>query len=222
MKTRNDFQSHEEWVAFVRDSVPEADVPYTIATGLTEMYRQFYELRSQPFAKRFSSEVARICATAEPTRTESLEALNKSIMADMVQFLFTASAGAATGDASMYPSTSREVIDHLLVHLRRNNPCFALWTNYSNEVAGRDGAPEWRQYVIRMMGANEDREIEFAQLMSELGRCLDLYYQRELPLPKRFYFQIWFLHSTHGPERNSMTRALVQELVEGLESCASA
>lgn len=222
MKTRNDFRSHEEWVAYVRDSVPDLDVPYTIAMGLTEMYRQFYELRSLPFPEHFSPEIERISAMAEPSRTESLEALNNTIMADMVQFLFTASAGAATEIAGTYPLTPCEIIDQLLEHLRTQNPYFALWTHYKDEVAGRDRALEWRQYVIRTMGADEDREIEFAQLMSELGRCLEVYRHRELPLPKHFYFQIWFLHSTHGPERNDMTRALVQELVEGLEPCASA
>jgi hypothetical protein len=222
MKTRNDFRSHDEWVAFVRDSVPQVDVPYTIAMGLTEMYRRFYELRSQPFPERFSSEIERISAMTEPTRTESLEALNNTIIADMVQFLFTAAAGSATESAGAYPTTPREVIDHLLEHLRIKNPYFALWTHYRDDVAGRESAPEWREYLTGTMGAHEVREIEFAQLMSELGRCLDLYHQRELPLPKHFYFQIWFLHSTHGPERNPMTRALVQELVEGLEPCASA
>jgi hypothetical protein len=72
------------------------------------------------------------------------------------------------------------------------------------------------------MGVGDQQEIEFALLISELGRCLYLYYQREMALPKRFYFQIWFLHRSNEPERNAMTRALVQELVEGLESCASA
>jgi hypothetical protein len=143
-------------------------------------------------------------------------------MGDTVQFLFTAAAGIATECDCPFPTTPREVIDELLEHLRTRNPYFALWTHYKNNVAGQPDALEWHDYVIRTMGVGDQQEIEFALLISELGRCLYLYYQREMALPKRFYFQIWFLHRSNEPERNAMTRALVQELVEGLESCASA
>jgi hypothetical protein len=222
VKTRNEFRTQEEWLAFVRQTVATEDVPFTLAMGLTEMYRQFYELRSQPFPERFSLEIERISALTEPARTQQLETLNNTIMGDMIQFLFTAAAGNATGGDGPYPATTREVINQLLEHLRTKNPYFALWTHYKDKVSARNDAPEWREYVVRTMGVGEDREIEFAHLMSELGRCLDLYQQREMALPKHFYFQIWFLYRTHGPERNPMTRALVQELVEGLEPCASA
>jgi len=222
VKTRNDFRNQEDWLAFVHETVATDDIPFTLAMGLTEMYRQFYELRSQPFPERFSSEIERITELTEPARTRELQILNDTIMGDMIQFLFTAAAGSATGGNSPYPGTPREVIDQLLEHLRTKNPYFALWADYKDKVSGRDDAPEWREYVVRTMGVGEDREIEFAHLMSELGRCLDLYHQREMALPKHFYFQIWFLYRTHGPERNPMTRALVQELVEGLEPCASA
>ncbi|AXC15420.1 hypothetical protein ACPOL_6176 [Acidisarcina polymorpha] len=222
MKTRNDFRTQEEWLAFVHETVAAEDIPFTLAIGLTRMYQQFYEVRSQPFPERLFSEIERISAMAEPGRTQELEALNNTIMGDIIQFLFTASSGRSTGGDCPYPVTPREIIEQLLEHLRTKNPYFALWTHYKDNVSGRESAPEWREYVIRTMGVGEDREIEFAHLMSELGRCLDLYRQREMPLPKHFYFQIWFLYRTNGPERNAMTRALVQELVEGLEPCASA
>ncbi|WP_158790033.1 hypothetical protein [Granulicella sp. L60] len=222
MNTPNDFRNQDEWLAFVQETVATEDVPFTLAMGRTGMYRQFYELRSQPFPERFSTEIERISALAEPARTYDLETLNDTIMGDMIHFLFTPAAGTSTERDCPYPVTPREVIDQLLEHLRTKNPYFALWTHYKDNVAGQDGAPEWRDYVVRTMGVGEDREIEFAHLMSELGRCLDIYYQHETPLPKRFYFQIWFLYRTNGPERNTMTRALVQDLVEGLEPCASA
>jgi hypothetical protein len=222
VKRPNDFRNQDEWLAFVHETVATEDVPFTLAMGRTGMYRQFYELRSQPFPERFTLEFERISVLSEPVRTQELETLNDTIMGDMIKFLFTAAAGTAALEACPYPITPREVTDQLLEHLRTKNPYFALWTHYKDKVAGRDGAPEWRDYVVTTMGVGEDREIEFAHMMSELGRCLDLFHQREVPLPKHFYFQIWFLYRTNGPERNAMTRALVQELVEGLEPCASA
>jgi hypothetical protein len=222
VKTPNDFRNQDEWRAFVHETAATEDVPFTLAMGRTGMYRQFYELRSQPFPERFSSEIERISALAEPARTHELETLNNTIMGDMIQFLFTAAVGTSTGGDCPYPITPREVIDQLLEHLRTKNPYFALWTQYKDKVSGRNGASEWRDYVVRTMGVGEDREIEFAHLMSELGRCLNLYHQYEMSLPKHFYFQIWFLYRTNGPERNAMTRALVHELVEGLEPCAFA
>jgi hypothetical protein len=222
VKTPNDFRNQEEWRAYVSETVPPEDVPFMLAMGRTGMFREFYEMRSQPFPKRFASEIERVSALAEPFRTKELEALNDTIMGDTVQFLFTAAAGIATECDCPFPTTPREVIDELLEHLRTRNPYFALWTHYKNNVAGQPDALEWHDYVIRTMGVGDQQEIEFALLISELGRCLYLYYQREMALPKRFYFQIWFLHRSNEPERNAMTRALVQELVEGLESCASA
>ena len=221
MKTPNDFRSQEDWLAFVRATVVPEDSPFTLAMGRTGMFRSFYHMRSQAFPDRFAEEIERISRLAEPARTKDLEELNSTIMGDMVQFLFTAAGIMAECD-SPYPATPRKVIDELLEHLRTKNPYFALWTHYKDKVSGREGALEWREYVIESMGVGENREIEFALLFSELGRCLELYYQRDLVLPKRFYFQIWFLYRMNGPERNTMTRALVQELVEGLESCASA
>jgi hypothetical protein len=222
VKIPNDFRNQEEWLAFVQETVASEEVPFTLAIGRTGMFREFYELRSQPFPERFSSEIERISAIAEPARTQELEILNNSIMGDMIQFLFTATTGVSTGGDCPFPTTSREVIDELLEHLRIKNPYFALWAHYKDKVAGRRDAPEWRDYAVKTMGIGEDREIDFALLMSDLGHCLNLYYEREMVLPKRFYFQIWLLYHSTGPERNAMTRALVQELVEGLEPCASA
>jgi hypothetical protein len=222
MKTPNDFRNQEEWRGFVQETVAPEDIPFTLATGRTGMFREFYELRSQPFPARFSLAIDRIAALAEPNRTKELETLNDTIMGDMIQFLFTATAGVSSGGGCPYPTTPREVIEELQEHLRTKNPYFALWTHYKDKISGQQGAPEWREHVIKTMGVGEDREIDFALLISEMGRCLELYHQREVVLPKHFYFQIWFLYRSEGPERNAMTRTLVQELVEGLEPCASA
>jgi len=222
VKTPNDFRNQDEWLAFVRATVTPVDVPFTLAMGRTGMFQQFYEIRSKPFPQHFSSEIERISALTEPERTKEMETLNDSIMGDAIQFLMTAAAGVSTESEPMYQFTPRGAVEELQEHLRTKNPYFALWTHYRENVAGRDGAADWREYAIHKMRTNDDREIDFSVLISELGRCLELYYQREMSLPKRFYFQIWFLYRTHGPERNVMTRVLVQELVEGLEPCGSA
>ena len=222
MKRRTEFVNQNDWQTYVKATVPPEDVPFTLSMGLTDTYRQFYKLRSHPFPERFSSEIERISMLAKPERTKALDALNDSIMGDAIQLLMTAAAGTSTGNEPMYQFTPRGTIEELQEHLRTKNPYFALWTHYQDSIAGRDGAPDWRTYAIQKMQTDEHREIDFAVLISDMGRCLDLYYQREMPLPKHFYFQIWFLYRTHGPERNVMTRVLVQELVEGLEPCGSA
>lgn len=221
MKKRTQFRNQDEWQAYVRATVPPEDVPYTLSMGLTDTYREFYEIRSQPFPERFSLEIERISALAEPERTRELDSLNNSIMVDATRSLMTA-AGVSPESEPMYEFTPRGAIDGLQEHLRTKNPYFALWTHYQDNIAGRDDAPEWREYVRKMMGVGADRESDFALLVSEMGRCLELYHQRDMRLPKQLYFQIWLLYRSNGPERNAMTRALVQELVEGLEPCGSA
>ena len=221
MKKRNEFQNPDDWKAYVQANVPPEDVPFTLSMGLTDTYREFYQMRSQPFPERFSSEIERVSALTEPERTKELDLLNDSIMSDAIRFLMTA-AGVSTESEPMYEFTPRGTIEGLQEHLRTKSPYFALWTHYQDNVAGQEGTPEWRDYVVKTMGVGAEREVDFALLVSEMGRCLELYRQREMRLPKHFYFQIWFLYRSNGPERNAMTRALVQELVEGLEPCGSA
>lgn len=221
MKKRTEFHDQDDWKAYVEANVSPEDVPFTLSMGLTDTCREFYEIRSEPFPQRFSLEIERISALVDPDRTKELDALNDSIMGDAIRFLMTA-AGVSTDSEPMYEFTPRGTIEGLQEHLRTKNPYYALWTHYQDNVAGRASAPEWRDYVVKTMGVSADREIDFARLISEMGSCLELYRQREMRLPKHFYFQIWFLYRSNGPERNAMTRALVQELVEGLEPCGSA
>lgn len=221
MKNRTEFRNSDEWKAYVEVTVPPEDVAFTLAMGLTDTYREFYKLRSQPFPARFSAEIERIATLTEPQRTKELDSLNNSIMGDAIKFLMTA-AGVSSESEVMHEFTPRGTIEGLQEHLRTKNPYYALWTHYQDNVSGHDEAPEWCDYVVKTMGVGADREIDFAILISEMGRCLDLYHQRGMQLPKHFYFQIWFLYRSNGSERNAMTRALVQELVEGLEPCGSA
>lgn len=221
MKRRTEFRNEEDWKAYVQANVPSEHIPFTLSLGLTDTYREFYQMRSQTFPEGFSSEVDRIFKLAEPERTQELEDLNREIMKDATRFLMTA-AGIDTESEPMHEFTSRGTIEALQEHLRTKNPYYALWTHYQDNVAGLEGDSEWRDYVVKTMGLGADREIDFALLVSEMGRCLDLYHQREMRLPKHFYFQVWFLYRSEGPERNAMTRALVQELVEGLAPCGSA
>lgn len=221
MKNRTEFLNQEDWRAYVKATVPPENVPFTLSMGLTDTYREFYKVRSQPFPERFSLELERISALTEPERTKKLDVLNDLIMGDAIRFLMTA-AGASSESEPMYEFTPRGTIEGLQEHLRTKNPYYALWTYFQDNLAERDGSPEWRDYVAKTMGVGGNQEIDFALLVSEMGHVLELYHQREMRLPKHFYFQIWFLHRSNGPERNAMTRALVQELVEGLEPCGSA
>lgn len=221
MKNRSEFRNQEEWQAYVRSTIPPEDVPFTLSMGLTDTYREFYEIRSQPFPERFSAEIERISSLPEPERTSKLDALNNNILGDATRFLMTA-AGIPLDSEPMYEFTPRGELEGLQEHLRTKNPYFALWTHYRDDVAGQDNAPDWPEYVAKTMGVGADREIDIALLISEMGRCLELYIQHEMRLPKRVYFQLWLLYRSNGPERNAMTRALVQELVEGLEPCGSA
>lgn len=221
MKNRTEFRNPDEWKAYVQATVPPEDVPFTLAMGLTDTFREFYEMRSQPFPERFSLEVERISALAEPERTKKLDALNNSIMGDATRFLMKA-VGVSPDSEPMYEFTPRGTIEELQEHLRTKNPYYALWTHYQDNIAGHEDAPEWREYVVKTMGIGAEREIDFAILVSEMGQCLELYHERGMRLPKHLYFQIWLLYRSNGPERNAMTRALAQELVEGLEPCGSA
>ncbi len=221
MKKRTEFQNQDDWKAYLRANVPPEDVPFHLSMGLTDTYREFYQIRSQAFPEHFSSEIVRISALNEPERTKELDALNNRILGDATKFLMAA-AGVSTESEPMYEFTPRGTIEGLQEHLRTKNPYYALWTHYQDNVAGREGAPGWRDYVVKTLGMGADREIDFALLISDMGRCLELYHQRDICLPKHFYFQIWFLYRSNGPERNAITRALVQELVEGLQPCGSA
>lgn len=222
MKKPNDFKNHDEWLSFVDATVPPENVPFALAQGRTALYREFYELRGIPFPERFASAIDNLAEVPGPERTTALQALNERIFGDMIQLLLTVSAGVEDKQGSSYPIHPREVIEQLLRHLNANDAYFALWTHYKTQTAGTTGMPEWREYVVNTVHMTEETEIEFALLISELGRLLELYYTRETQLPKHFYFQIWFLHRTQGVERNPMLRALVQELLDGVDPCASA
>jgi hypothetical protein len=222
MKTPADFRNQEEWLTFVRSTVLPGDIAYTLAMGRTRMFQRFYELRQQHFPAAFVHEVSGIAELREPQRTAALEALNERIFADITQFLFTATSGKTSQKESIFPTTPHEIIDELLGHLRTKNPYYALWHYYATEIAPHANSPEWSEYLVQELHTGTGSELEFAQLIGELGRCLQHYRAKNQSLPRSFYFRIWFLHNIDGPERNPMTRALVQELLEDMRPCTFA
>jgi hypothetical protein len=214
LKMPTDFSDPKEWRAYVRATVPPEDVDFTLAYGRTMLFLRFYEVRGERFPEEFRAELTRIDGLSDPVRTASLVKLNDRILSATTQFL-TTRAASSLGNETKAPS---ELIDNLA----RNNPCFALWTHYSNFVQQQPDAPCWEEYVANECKDGADGEMEFTLLMGDLGKFLALFRDRNLALPPLYFERISFLHHLRGPERNLQARAVVQGLLEVIASCASA
>ena len=222
LKSPNDFASNEEWRAYARHNFPEEEVNYVLAWGRTQRFIKFYETRKQPFPERFATELHSIEHLSEPKRTAELEALNNRILADMWQFLLVAAPPKADQGESIFPTTSREIVEELLTHLRARNPYFAIWTYYADNLERSEGSISWREFAARQLGEDSGSEMEFTLRMGELGKLLQRYRDAELALPPRAFYLIWFLHNAKEKERNLQARLLVQQLLEAMTPCASA
>ena len=218
LKFSTDFSDPKEWRAYVRATVPTEDVDFTLAYGRTALFLRFYEMRGERFPEECRAALTRIDGLSDPTRTESLVALNDRILAAMTQLLVTPPASSAGNEAG----TPRELIDKLLDNLARNNPHFALWTHYSKYVQQQPDAPCWEEYVANECADGAEGEIEFSLLMGDLGKLLALFRNRNLALPPLYFERISLLHHLRGPERNLQARAVVQDLLEVIASCGSA
>jgi len=86
-KTPSDFRDHDQWLSYVRDNLLATRQAYALACGRTELFRNFYEVRKQPFPIEFTEELRRIRELGEPERTENLELLNQRIFASLTAFL---------------------------------------------------------------------------------------------------------------------------------------
>lgn len=223
LKVPTDFADPKEWRAYIRQTVPPEEVEYTLAFGRTTLFIRFYETRGQMLPEEFSSELNRIQGLSDPERTALLVALNGRIFAAMTQ-LFLASAGGtnpATG-AGFASNCSRDDLDNLLDYLAKKNPNFAIWCHYTKQVQQEPDAPSWEEFVAEEFCGEAEDEIEFTLLMGQLGKLVVLFRDRNLVLPPFISERIWFLHHLRGAERNLQTRAVVQGLVEEVQSCASA
>jgi hypothetical protein len=222
LKSPGDFPNNEAWRTYVRQNVPAADVDYVLASGRTMLFVKFYETRKQPFPESFQIEFLAIERLSEPERTATLEELNNCILADMGQFLFTAAQPKPGKSKSVFPTTPSEIAEDLLAHLRKRNPYFAIWAQYTENIECSDDAPAWEEFAARELGQDAGDELMFTLRLGELGKLLHRYRDGGLALPPRTFYQIWFLHNMQGKERNLQARVLVQQLLEAMTPCASA
>jgi len=163
------------------------------------MFVRFYETRNQPFPVRFRDELGDIIQLRDPVRVQALEALNGRIFADMTQFLFVAAQPANSEKSDgVAPASPRELVDDLLDYLAKENPYFALWAGYPNQVEQGDNRVSWEEFVANELTAATDQDVEFTVLMGQLGKVLCHFRDRELALPPHSFERLWFLHHVRG------------------------
>jgi hypothetical protein len=222
MKSPTEFIDPNEWREYVCRTVPVEDVAYVHAFGRTVLFARFYEIRNQTFPLRFYSELAGIVSLQEPERARSLEELNDRIFADMTRFLAMSIPPKPADVENMLPIAEGKLIESLLDYLAKENPYFGLWADYIEQVNQRKGSLAWQEFVTNRLTPSAEDEIEFTLLMGQLGDLLRQFRTQNLPLPRHHFSRIWFLHYLRGAERIAQTRALVQDLVEAMQPCASA
>jgi hypothetical protein len=216
-----EFAERSEWADPVQGTSPREDAGYQHALGRTILFARFYEVRNQPFPRKFCAELVTIVALAEPGRTRALEALNRRIFANITQFLFA--AVPSEQDRAATDGVDPELgIDELIAFLLHQNPYFAMWMRYSEHHDRQPGVRSWEAFLAQMHLASPHIDMEFAQLTSQLGQLLHQYRAHRLALPSHLFSRVWFLHYLLGAERIVQTRAVVQELTEAIQPCAFA
>jgi hypothetical protein len=222
MKSPTEFVDPNEWREYVVRTVPAEDVAYALAFGRTVLFARFYEVRNQTFPLRFCAELAGIVSLQEPEKTHSLEALNGRIFADMRRFLAASIPPKPAEVENMLPVAEGELIDSLLDYLAKENPYFRIWTEYAEQTKQGTVGLSWHQFVTNRLAPSPEDEIEFAQLMGQLGNLLHQFRAQKSALPPHHFSRLWFLHYLRGAERIMQTGALVQALVEAISPCACA
>ena len=222
LKSPTAFAHPDEWRQYVRQTVSPDEADYALAFGRTILFARFYEVRNQPFPDRFLTELAAIGQLHDPERTETLEALNDRIFADMTQFLLAAKPKVSERVEISIPVSPCELIDELASYLAKENPYYALWIRYTSPVSEPNSELAWEEFVAHELGDRTNEETEFALLVGQLAKLLTFFRDRNLALPPHFSGRVWFLHYLPGAERNAQARALVQELAEAMGSCACA
>jgi hypothetical protein len=220
--TPDKFSNHDDWLLYVQDNVPAQERPYALACGRTELFKSFYEVRSQTFPLEFAQEFERTQALRDPERTSDLEELNGRIFANLTEDLFNQARGKAVeGDTVISPS-ARQQIQRLLDHLTEKNPYFALWVMYKRKVGGDSVSEDWEEYLHAEIEPESCDDLVFARGMAELDQLLLYFRSRDLSLPKYFFERAWFLHYLREPERMVQTRALLNTLTAEIGACTSA
>jgi hypothetical protein len=218
----SDFGSHDDWLAHVRREIAVSDRPYALAFGRMELFRSFYLMQGLPFPIPLAQEFERIEMLQDPERTAALEALNGEVLRNLTVHLFNQTqSNAPESDSRTLPSP-REQIQELRDHLVQQNPYFGLWVVYKRDVKDHPVTEEWREYLLKELGARSAEEIAFAHAMVELDKLLSLFHDGNRVLPGLSFERIWFLHSLRGPERMLQTRAVLGILTVELSACTSA
>ena len=221
-KSRFDFETHENWLAYVATEVPLRDRPFALASARTELFCRFYRSQGVPLPKRFAEEFKRVVLHHDPERAAALEDLNAAIFRDLTAHLCSHTQHQRfAGDQEGFLSPQEEIRD-LLDHLVQDNPYFALWSVYKDGAGDARTEEDWREFVARKLGYLNDGEVEFAQAMAELDALLRQFRDRRRHLPGLSLERIWFLHRLLGPERMAQTRAVLGILTAEFSACTSA
>jgi len=216
------FNSHDEWLAYVRNEIPVAEQAYELAIGRTQLFRSFYRTRQLEFPSPFAEELERLHKLHDPERTTVLEALNDTIFRSLTKHLIECARPTNAGNDVQEPVSPQAQIDQLLSHLEQRNPYFARWIEYKNGVADDQTVKKWDEYLLQTLGAASADEVAFAHAMVELDKLLGIFRDRNLTLPSLGFERIWFLHYLRGPERMAQTRAVLGLLTAELAPCTSA
>ncbi|WP_263359498.1 hypothetical protein [Acidicapsa ligni] len=221
IKSRAEFSKQDEWISYVHDCVPVADRAYALASGRTELFKSFYDVRRRTFPVEFATALERIHVLSEPERTIRLEQLNEQIFESLTGLLFDDAQSKRVGDQSITPASPKKQVEELLDHLIKKNPYFALWTTYKSSVAEESGARDWDEHLCQELGMTDGEEVEFTRAMADLDKVLRYFRDHNISLPRHFFERTWFLHYLRGPERMLQTRALLNTLTAEIRECTS-
>ena len=222
VRRRTDFDNQEEWISYVRVSVPVVEREYVLACGRTELFKSFFEVRKQAFPAEYMQELRRIQTLSDPDRTDSLERLNERIFAGLTELLFHEAQPKQVESAALTPVSPKEQVQELLNHLAEKNPYFALWVDYKRGLAEDSDTNDWDIYLSQELGPEDEDAIAFTKAMADLDKLLLYLRDRSVPLPRYFFERAWFLHYLRGPERMLQTRALLNTIVTETRECTSA
>jgi hypothetical protein len=220
-KTRSEFSTHDEWLAYVDLYVPTVERANALAAGRIELLKLFYELRNWPFPSEFSMELNRIHDRGELESSADLELLNEQILKNLTVLLFNHSHANASPEAPIVVRSTPEPALELRGYITNANPYFRLWMDFKNQMLTPD-APGWDEYLAQNLGPRSAEEIEFSCAMAELDKLLEFFQRADIALPKFSFERLWFLHHLRAPERMLQTRSVLTLLTAEIEACTSA
>ncbi len=221
-KMPSDFETHADWITYVREHIPADEQDYMLACGRTELFRSFYKTRKQSFPDGFARDLIEVEMLLGPGRTIALEQLNERIFANLVQLLFLATRPAEIGAATSTSLTAREQVDELTQHLASKNPHYALWMVYRKSLGHLPTVESWDDYLNQELGSANSQDADFTRAMVELDKLLVIFRDRNQLLPRFMFERVWFLHYLREPERMLQTRAVLTMLMAEMGACTSA